>query len=186
MVIEHPTNDAVQTNDWSGVVICIGILLGYLVLTFTLIFLMKPELTPPGFTGTGAIAMIVILVGAFHAAKWCRSPALFLAFGCAGAMLLRPFYVGDKRVGFSMNSRSDVINAIFKWTIFVLAVGIVSRLLATLRWKLRDRTRGQPPRCKVCGYDLRATPIRCPECGTLARHLNATDAAAPTHFRQDG
>jgi hypothetical protein len=47
------------------------------------------------------------------------------------------------------------------------SVGVILALLPAV-WTIRRRARKhRNGRCSVCGYDLRATPERCPECGAV-------------------
>jgi hypothetical protein len=74
------------------------------------------------------------------------------------------YYVG----AWEVSGRPDQELAIDCW-IVVLAAALlpIARTGPAVRaWVLRRRN-AQPGRCPACGYDLRATPDRCSECGTV-------------------
>jgi hypothetical protein len=51
------------------------------------------------------------------------------------------------------------------WLLALYTVGIVSAIIAAYR-RGRARKRRANNLCVACGYDLRASKDRCPECGT--------------------
>jgi hypothetical protein len=54
------------------------------------------------------------------------------------------------------------------WYLFIPDWVILGYAAAVFWWSWgRGRPDGDPGTCRACGYDLRATPGRCPECGTV-------------------
>jgi hypothetical protein len=54
------------------------------------------------------------------------------------------------------------------WTLQIPAAGTLVLAHLARRRMLRRRAHHATGRCVNCGYDLRATPERCPECGDIA------------------
>lgn len=57
------------------------------------------------------------------------------------------------------------------WFVATLGALLPIYWLATVRVRIR-RNRRPPGFCQSCGYDLRATPEQCPECGLIADPAN--------------
>jgi hypothetical protein len=64
------------------------------------------------------------------------------------------------------------------WCVLALAAGLPWAVFQVRRW--RKKRQYPPGLCPACGYDLRASPDRCPECGRPANGAFGRSPCAAT------
>ena len=84
--------------------------------------------------------------------------------GDTGGNWYRPYYDSESIDKDRWNTQHYWMGLAVPYWPFLLLLAIPPALW--LHRSLRLRHRQRLGLCRVCGYDLRATPDRCPECGT--------------------
>ena len=125
----------------------------------------RQYVTPAVPSGWGASTSNYGTVGEFRQVGWVRGG------GSCDPHLVAPnaFYFGHTvNLGYAIISSTRISQAFDVWAVpfwlIALAFAMPPAFLGLSM--LRNSRRSRRGLCASCGYDLRATPDRCPECGT--------------------
>lgn len=79
----------------------------------------------------------------------------------------RPMFGVDSAGHTTMDGYAKSFGLGYGWIVLFLLIVPTFRWLGPVRQWIRSRYTIPPGHCKNCGYDLRATPNQCPECGNM-------------------
>jgi hypothetical protein len=78
--------------------------------------------------------------------------------------------------GFGIHRATDHASVVVTFPFWLVLIALTPSLIVAWRsWRLH-RSHWLAGRCISCGYDLRATPDRCPECGLAPGASASPDA----------
>jgi hypothetical protein len=73
-----------------------------------------------------------------------------------------------QRIGFHGQRKSEVNTSFNHWARIPLWLPTALLAVGPALWTFRHGGKHRTGYCATCGYDLRATPDKCPECGTTS------------------
>jgi hypothetical protein len=109
------------------------LMLFYLALAYLATAYLEGGWNPERFRYQGALALLLVFIGAFHAAKYCRQKRVFFAYGIIGGLMPYWFFCeADFSPQWDMAKNHTLF---FCWMAFSVAAGAVAVLCASLRWR---------------------------------------------------
>ena len=116
-------------------------------------------------SASGRLVMLISSKGrldVLYRTGWTGDPGFTHIRGAPGGVGATDY--GDRLLGFGYTRRPDGVRyANVPYWSLAAASGLPGAIAARAAWKRRGKRRGV---CTACGYDLRASRERCPECGT--------------------
>jgi MFS family permease len=108
-------------------------------------------------------AAVSLVLSVAAAILWCCDVGYYLLLFRGTGWTVGRFYGPTVGLEFSI----ETVGPTYEWRLPYWKAVLIGLVLPVLWMLIHFRVRRLMHTCRQCGYDLRATPDRCPECGTV-------------------